>query len=134
MLEGKSILVIGARAGGYGASIAQAAAGAGARVFGTSLNPLDPKEQSFFADLGVILIDIPLRYSFDQRQCVFEDLPPYRNLAPGARRHPSRSGHPYCGGRISAPTIGNESRRRYSEGQGNFFRYGHCCPEKRLLC
>jgi 3-hydroxymyristoyl/3-hydroxydecanoyl-(acyl carrier protein) dehydratase len=74
MLEGKSILVIGARAGGYGASIAQAAVEAGARVFGTSLNPSDPKEQSFFKDLGIILIDIPLRYSFDQRQCVFEDL------------------------------------------------------------
>jgi 3-hydroxymyristoyl/3-hydroxydecanoyl-(acyl carrier protein) dehydratase len=74
MLEEKNILIIGARAGGYGASIAKAASQAGARVFGTSLNPKDPKEQEFFKDLGVILIDIPLRFSFDQRYRVFEDL------------------------------------------------------------
>lgn len=74
MLEGKNILIIGARAGGYGASIAKAAVQAGASVFGTSLTPKDPKEQEFFKDLGVILIDIPLRYSCDKRQSVLDDL------------------------------------------------------------
>ncbi|MBI4964211.1 MAG: hypothetical protein HY913_13110 [Desulfomonile tiedjei] len=74
MLEGKNILIIGARAGGYGASIAKAALEAGAQVYGTSLSPQDPKEQAFFNDLGITLIDIPLRYSFDQRQTVFNDL------------------------------------------------------------
>lgn len=71
MLQGKNILVIGARAGGYGASIARAAAQAGARVFGTSLAPTDPREQAFFAEIGTTLIDVPLRYGWEER----EDLP-----------------------------------------------------------
>jgi len=51
MLNGKDILIIGAREGGYGASIARAAVNAGARVFATTLIPEDPREQSFFRDL-----------------------------------------------------------------------------------
>ncbi len=35
MLEGNTIPVIGARAGGYGASIAEAAVAGGAEVYGT---------------------------------------------------------------------------------------------------
>ncbi len=74
MLNGKDILVIGARAGGYGASIASAARNAGARVYGTSLNPADPREQAFFADIGVVLIDEPLRFNSSQRKRVLQSL------------------------------------------------------------
>ncbi len=73
-LKGKDILVIGARAGGYGDSIARAALAEGARVFGTSLTPDDPREQEYFLDLGAILIDVPLRFSADDRPAVLEDL------------------------------------------------------------
>jgi 3-hydroxymyristoyl/3-hydroxydecanoyl-(acyl carrier protein) dehydratase/NAD(P)-dependent dehydrogenase (short-subunit alcohol dehydrogenase family) len=74
MLQGKNILIIGARIGGYGESIGRAAVVAGARVFGTSLNPEDPREQTFFNELGVELIDIPLRYDSDKRKAVFKTL------------------------------------------------------------
>ncbi|MGO9566471.1 MAG: hypothetical protein ACLP5H_02910 [Desulfomonilaceae bacterium] len=74
MLKGKNLLIIGAREGGYGAAIAKAAVAAGAHVFGTSLNPEDQREQSFFEQLDTTLIDVPLRYSFDQRCRVFDDL------------------------------------------------------------
>lgn len=72
MLQGKNILVIGARSGGYGESIAQAAQRAGARVFGTSLNPEDPREQAYFKELDVELISVPLRYDFERRKGVFD--------------------------------------------------------------
>ena len=74
MLKGKNLLIIGAREGGYGAAIAKAAVAAGAHVFGTSLNPEDSREQAFFTQLDTKLIDVPLRYSFDQRCRVFDDL------------------------------------------------------------
>lgn len=74
MLEGKNILVIGARAGGYGASIARAAVRAHANVFGTSLTPTDPREQAFFNEIGTTLIDVPLRYDWEHRKGVFTDL------------------------------------------------------------
>ncbi len=74
MLEGKNILVIGARAGGYGASIAQATVQAGARVFGTSLVPEDPREKAFFDDIGTVLLSEPLRFDFENRERVFESL------------------------------------------------------------
>ncbi len=74
MLKGKNILVVGARAGGYGASIARAAVASGARVLGTSLSPDDPREAAFFNELKVELIDIPLRYNFEKRNRVFADL------------------------------------------------------------
>ena len=74
MLEGKNVLIIGARAGGYGASIARAAVAAGARVLGTSLTPADPREAAFFHELGVELVEVPLRYNFDKRNRAFEDL------------------------------------------------------------
>ena len=74
MLTGKNILIIGARAGGYGGSIARAAVAAGARVLGTSLTPDDAREAAFFNELKVELIDIPLRYSFQKRTRVFDDL------------------------------------------------------------
>jgi 3-hydroxymyristoyl/3-hydroxydecanoyl-(acyl carrier protein) dehydratase len=67
MLEGKNILIIGARAGGYGASLARSAVTAGAVVFGTTLNPTDAREAAFFSQLGVQLIDIPLKFYFDAR-------------------------------------------------------------------
>lgn len=74
MLDGKNILVIGARAGGYGAAIARAAVKAGAEVYGTTLNPDDSKEQFFFDELGVVLLDVPLRYDANRRNQVFEAL------------------------------------------------------------
>ncbi|MGB6063702.1 MAG: hypothetical protein WBG50_02775 [Desulfomonilaceae bacterium] len=74
MLNGMNILIIGAREGGYGAGIAKAAVSAGAEVFGTSLNPKDPREQAVFKELDTTLIDVPLRYSFDKRCRVFDDL------------------------------------------------------------
>ena len=73
-LNGKDILIIGARAGGYGDSIARAALAKGARVFGTSLDPQNAREKQYFADLGAILVDVPLRYSGDDRQATFQDL------------------------------------------------------------
>jgi 3-hydroxymyristoyl/3-hydroxydecanoyl-(acyl carrier protein) dehydratase/NAD(P)-dependent dehydrogenase (short-subunit alcohol dehydrogenase family) len=74
MLEGKDLLVIGARSGGYGAAIASAALEAGARVFGVSLNPFDESEKTFFADLGAILLDTPLRFDADRRDNVSDAL------------------------------------------------------------
>lgn len=74
MLEGKDILVVGARAGGYGAAIAQAALDAGARVFGTTLDPTDVREQEFFRGLGATLLEVPLKYDAERRDAVFEQL------------------------------------------------------------
>lgn len=74
MLEGKNILVVGARSGGYGASIAQASVRAGARVFGTSLVPEDPREQAFFQEIGTALIDVPLRFDSEKRDQVLKSL------------------------------------------------------------
>ncbi len=74
MLTGKNVLIIGARAGGYGASIAQAAVRAGARVFGTTLVPEDQREQDFFNEIETTLIDVPLRFDIDKRDRVFEAL------------------------------------------------------------
>ncbi len=74
MLKGKNILIIGARAGGYGASLARSAVIAGANVFGTTLNPTDSREAAFFEQLEVELIDIPLKFDFDARGKVRETL------------------------------------------------------------
>ena len=74
MLTGKNILILGAREGGYGASIAVAAIAAGARVFGTSLDPLNSKEKAFFDKLGIELLDVPLRFDSDKRAEVAESL------------------------------------------------------------
>jgi 3-hydroxymyristoyl/3-hydroxydecanoyl-(acyl carrier protein) dehydratase/NAD(P)-dependent dehydrogenase (short-subunit alcohol dehydrogenase family) len=74
MLNGKDILIIGAREGGYGASIARAAVNAGARVFATTLIPEDPREQSFFRDLGTTLLDVPLRFDMERHQQLEEAL------------------------------------------------------------
>jgi NAD(P)-dependent dehydrogenase (short-subunit alcohol dehydrogenase family) len=74
MLEGNTILVIGARAGGYGASIAYAAASAGAEVYGTTLNPEDAREQEFFKSINVKLLDVPLKFDVDKRSATLETL------------------------------------------------------------
>ncbi len=73
-LEGKDILVIGARTGGYGESIARAAVRAGARVFGTTLDPEDPREKAFFSDLGAVLLDVPLVYNSAETDRVSDQL------------------------------------------------------------
>lgn len=70
MLENKNVLIIGARAGGYGEGIARAAVHAGATLYGTTLNPEDPREIAFFQDLGAHLVKIPLRYDADKRASV----------------------------------------------------------------
>jgi 3-hydroxymyristoyl/3-hydroxydecanoyl-(acyl carrier protein) dehydratase/NAD(P)-dependent dehydrogenase (short-subunit alcohol dehydrogenase family) len=67
MLNQQNVLVIGARSGGYGESIAKAAVQAGATVFGTTLNPNDPREQAFFKEIGAELIDVPLKFDADNR-------------------------------------------------------------------
>jgi 3-hydroxymyristoyl/3-hydroxydecanoyl-(acyl carrier protein) dehydratase len=74
MLEGKNILIIGARSGGYGESIAVASVRAGARVFGSSLTPEDQKEQTFFSAIGVDLLKTPLRFSAFKRDAVLDAL------------------------------------------------------------
>ncbi len=74
MLEGNAILVIGARDGGYGASIAHAAATAGAHVYGTTLNPKDPREQEFFKGINVKLLDVPLKFDVDKRSAALDTL------------------------------------------------------------
>jgi 3-hydroxymyristoyl/3-hydroxydecanoyl-(acyl carrier protein) dehydratase/nucleoside-diphosphate-sugar epimerase len=74
MSVNKNILVIGARAGGYGAAIAKAAVSAGARVFGTTLSPDDPREQAFFDGLQTTLVEVPLRFHSDQRDRVRNEL------------------------------------------------------------
>jgi len=74
MLDRKNILIIGAREGGYGASIARAGVTAGAKVFATSLIPGDAREQAFFSDLGSVLLDIPLKYDVDRRRELHEAL------------------------------------------------------------
>ncbi len=67
MLTGKTILILGAREGGYGASIATAALNAGATVFGTSLDPNSPREKAFFEKIGVNLVEVPLRFDSEKR-------------------------------------------------------------------
>jgi 3-hydroxymyristoyl/3-hydroxydecanoyl-(acyl carrier protein) dehydratase len=69
----KNVLVIGARAGGYGESIAKKLLKSGYRVFGTSLNPKDPREIAYFHDIGVELVDVPLKFQWDRRDGVFRD-------------------------------------------------------------
>lgn len=71
MPTGTDILIIGARAGGYGESIARAAVRAGARIFGTTLNPSDPQDREFFDAIGARVIDIPLRFDADRRPDAF---------------------------------------------------------------
>lgn len=72
MLDNKNILIIGARAGGYGEGIAKAAIKAGATVYCTTLTPDDPREKSFFDGLGACLLDVPLRYDSERRSGVFD--------------------------------------------------------------
>ncbi|MEW6349638.1 MAG: hypothetical protein AB1646_11300 [Thermodesulfobacteriota bacterium] len=74
MLEGNKILVIGARAGGYGASIAEAAVAGGAEVYGTTLNPEDVREQEFFEGIGVKLLDVPLKFDVERRAAALDAL------------------------------------------------------------
>ncbi len=74
MLEGKTVLVIGARKGGYGETLARSAVQAGARVFGTTLIPEDAQEQAFFQDLGVTLLEAPLLFDAAHRDRVMEGL------------------------------------------------------------
>lgn len=73
-LEGKNILIIGAREGGYGASMARAMLQAGASVYCTTLNPKDPREVAFFETLGATLLPVALRYGFEYRPQVWEAL------------------------------------------------------------
>jgi 3-hydroxymyristoyl/3-hydroxydecanoyl-(acyl carrier protein) dehydratase len=106
MLENKNILIIGARAGGYGEGIAKAAIRTGATVYCTTLSPDDPREKSFFDNLGAQLIDVPLRYDSDKRQKVFEAC---EEIA--ARLKASRSGplhavvHAVAGGFPRQPSV-----------------------------
>lgn len=72
MLKGRNILLIGARAGGYGEGIARAAVAAGANVYGTTLTPSDPQEQTFFKSVRAELIDIPLRFDSENRAGVLD--------------------------------------------------------------
>ncbi|MFA6223463.1 MAG: hypothetical protein WC647_14225 [Desulfomonilaceae bacterium] len=74
MLQGKDVLVVGAREGGYGSSIGRAMTRAGARVFGTSLDPENPKERAFFQSAGITLLPIPLRFDSDRRNSVLKSL------------------------------------------------------------
>ncbi|MCX5872998.1 MAG: hypothetical protein NTY51_07155 [Deltaproteobacteria bacterium] len=74
MLEGKDVLIVGAREGGYGASIGRALVSSGARVFGTSLDPGNPREGAFFEETGIRLLSTPLRFESDRRQLVFSSL------------------------------------------------------------
>ena len=74
MLNGRNILLIGARAGGYGEGIARAAVAAGAHVYGTTLTPSDPQEQNFFRTIQTDLVDVPLRFDSEKRAGVFDSL------------------------------------------------------------
>jgi 3-hydroxymyristoyl/3-hydroxydecanoyl-(acyl carrier protein) dehydratase len=74
MLTGKNVLILGAREGGYGASIASAAVRAGATVFGTSLDPKNSRERAFFEKTGITLLDVPLRFDSEKRSEVFKTL------------------------------------------------------------
>ena len=67
MLSGKNILILGAREGGYGASIAVSAVNAGASVYGTSLDPKNAREKAFFDKAGIKLLDVPLRFDSERR-------------------------------------------------------------------
>jgi 3-hydroxymyristoyl/3-hydroxydecanoyl-(acyl carrier protein) dehydratase len=74
MLKNANVLIIGARSGGYGESIAQAAIQSGAQVFGTTLNPADEREKKYFSSIGIELIDIPLKFDVDNRNSSIESL------------------------------------------------------------
>lgn len=74
MLSGQDVLIVGVREGGYGASIARALVISGARVFGTSLDPDNPREQDFFTNAGIRLLSTPLKFDSDRRDQVFESL------------------------------------------------------------
>ena len=74
MLTGQDVLIVGAREGGYGASIGRALVISGARVFGTSLDPDSPREQDFFQQAGIMLLSTPLKFDSDRRDQVFESL------------------------------------------------------------
>ncbi|MCA1959431.1 MAG: hypothetical protein LDL33_01450 [Desulfomonile sp.] len=74
MLKGKDVLVIGAREGGYGASIARAFVRAGATVWATTLTPEDLKERAFFDGLGARLVEVPLKFEAGAREKVAADL------------------------------------------------------------
>ncbi len=74
MLTGKDVLIVGAREGGYGASIGRAFVTSGARVFGTSLDPQNPREQAFFKSIGIKLLSTPLKFDSDHRDQVFGSL------------------------------------------------------------
>jgi 3-hydroxymyristoyl/3-hydroxydecanoyl-(acyl carrier protein) dehydratase/NAD(P)-dependent dehydrogenase (short-subunit alcohol dehydrogenase family) len=78
MFQGKNILIVGAREGGYGASIGRAFIRAGARVLGTSLDPQNPRENIFFKETGMELLSTPLKFDIDRRDMVFESL---RNIS-----------------------------------------------------
>lgn len=74
MLAGKDFLVIGVREGGYGASIARALVNSGGRVFGTSLDPQNPREKAFFKNSGIKLLETPLKFDSDHLGLVSESL------------------------------------------------------------
>lgn len=74
MLKGRDVLIIGAREGGYGASIASALVRAGSTVWATTLTPDDPTERAFFDSLGARLVAVPLKYEAGERGRVAADL------------------------------------------------------------
>ncbi len=74
MLAGEDVLIVGAREGGYGASIGRALVTSGARVFGTSLDPDNPRERDFFDRAGIKLLSTPLKFDSDHRDQVFHSL------------------------------------------------------------
>ncbi|MGC8605518.1 MAG: hypothetical protein ACP5VS_17775 [Desulfomonilaceae bacterium] len=74
MLAGTDVLIVGAREGGYGASIAQALVTSGARVFGTSLDPQNQREQAFFKNSNMRLIQTPLKFDSDHRSQTLDSL------------------------------------------------------------
>jgi len=74
MLNGKDVLVIGAREGGYGASIARAFVRARATVWATTLTPEDSNERAFFDGLGAQLVEVPLKFEAGARNRVAADL------------------------------------------------------------
>jgi 3-hydroxymyristoyl/3-hydroxydecanoyl-(acyl carrier protein) dehydratase/NAD(P)-dependent dehydrogenase (short-subunit alcohol dehydrogenase family) len=74
MFQGKNVLIVGAREGGYGASIGRAFIRAGARVLGTSLDPQNPREKIFFKENGIDLLSTPLKFDIDRRDEVFGSL------------------------------------------------------------
>jgi 3-hydroxymyristoyl/3-hydroxydecanoyl-(acyl carrier protein) dehydratase len=68
MADVNNILIMGARAGGYGEGIARAAVSRGAKVFGTTLDPADSREKEFFHSLGASLVPIALKFDSSERE------------------------------------------------------------------